>query len=351
MIQDLEISNFKCFKEVHLRDLGRFNVIVGRNGGGKTAFLEALFWLASTGPQLVLKIRRMRGLGENISISADPGSFQSLWRDYFFDFDDKSTIELRSRGTEENARSLTVSYGSPDSPTLPFGRPSIDAPVQHAPIVFLYGTAGGNVVKCQPAITNEGLSFGGGGVETFPAILLSPVSREGPEHNGQRFSALSKKGEHESVVSTIRKQFSFIEDLSVEYHGGTAMVHAKLRSVHERVPLPLVSDGINKMLSILLAVNHFSRGVVLIDEMENGLYFDLMGRASAAVLDAARESNTQLFVTTHSLEYLRALLPVVREHPDDFRLLRTTKDNGASAIDCFDGEHFAAALEEGLEIR
>ena len=83
MIQDLELSNFKCFKEVHLRDLGRFNVIVGRNGGGKTAFLEALFVLASGGPQPVLKIRHLRGLGEKTSISADPGSFQSLWRDFF----------------------------------------------------------------------------------------------------------------------------------------------------------------------------------------------------------------------------------------------------------------------------
>lgn len=105
------------------------------------------------------------------------------------------------------------------------------------------------------------------------------------------------------------------------------------------------------MLSILLAVHHFSRGIILIDEMENGLYFDLMGRASATILDAARESKTQLFATTHSLEYLRALLPVVREHPQEFRLLRTTKDNGASAVDCFDGRHFASALEEGLEIR
>ncbi len=350
MIQDLEISNFKCFKEVHLRDLGRFNVIVGRNGGGKTALLEALFFLASTSPQLVLKIRRMRGLGDT-SISADRGSFQSLWRDFFFDFDETSAIELHSRGTDENARSLTVSYGSQEAATLPFGKPSVDAPLQHSIIDFLYRTASGDVLKCQPAITNEGLSFGGVAVETFPAILLSPVSREGPEHNGQRFSTLSKRGEHKAVVSVIRKQFPFIEDLSVEYNGGTAMVHAQLRSVHEKVPLPLVSDGINKMLSILLAVHHFSRGIVLIDEMENGLYFDLMGRASAAILDAARESNTQLFVTTHSLEYLRALLPVVREHPDDFRLLRTTKDNGASAIDCFDGQHFAAALEEGLEIR
>lgn len=349
MIQALDISNFKCFKEVRLRDLGRFNVIVGRNGGGKTAFLEALFFLASTGPQLVLKIRRMRGLGDT-SISSNRGSFQSLWRDFFFDFDETSTIELHSRGTDENARSLTVSYGPPEGATLPFGERSGDAPVQHATIDFLYRTASGDTQKCQPTITNEGLSFGGV-VETFPAIFLSPVSREGPEHNGQRFSSLSKRGDQKAIVSVIRKQFPFIEDLSVEYHNGTAMVHAQLRSVHEKVPLPLVSDGINKMLSILLALHHFSRGVVLIDEMENGLYFDLMGRASAAILDAARGSGTQLFVTTHSLEYLRALLPVVRERPDDFRLLRTTKDNGASAVDCFDGHHFAAALEEGLEIR
>ncbi len=350
MIQDLKISNFKCFKDVHLCNLGRFNVIVGRNGGGKTAFLEALFLLASTGPGLALRIRRMRGLGDTVAVSTDPGFFESLWRDLFFDFDETSTIALNSVGTEENTRSLVVSYGPPEGATLPFGHRSVEDHVRHANIDFEYKTANREVVKCRPAVTGKGLSFGAV-VESFPAILLSPVSREGPEHNGQRFSLLSKRGEHKAIVSVIRKQFPFIEDLSVEYHGGTAMVHAQLRSVHEKVPLPLVSDGINKMLSILLAAHHFSRGIVLIDEMENGLYFDLMGRASAAILDASRESNTQLFVTTHSLEYLRALLPVVREHPDDFRLLRTTKDNGASAVDCFDGEHFAAALEEGLEIR
>ena len=350
MIQDLEISNFKCFKAVHLRDLGRFNVIVGRNGGGKTAFLEALFLLASAGPELVLKMRRMRGLGDSVEISTQPGSFESLWRDLFFDFNETSTVTLKAVGADEKTRSLVVSYGPPQGATVPFGERSVEDPVRHLTIDFEYRMATGKVVNCRPALTNKGLSFGAV-AESSPAILLSPVSREGPEHSGQRFSSLSKRGEHKVVVSVMRKQFPFIEDLSVEYHRGTAMVHAKLRSISEKIPLPFVSDGINKMLSIMLAVHHFSRGLVLVDEMENGLYFDLMDTASAAILDAARESNTQLFVTTHSLEYLRALLPVVREHPDDFRLLRTTKDNGASAIDCFDGRHFAAALEEGLEIR
>ncbi len=350
MIQTLKISNFKCFQDIHLNDLGLFNVIVGRNGGGKTALLEALFLLASGGPDLVLKIRRMRGLGDTISVSTERGSFESMWRDLFFDFDETSTIELSCVGTHENTRSLAVSHGPPESTTLPFGKRSIDEHVQHAAINFEYRLANEEVITCRPAITTKGLSFGGP-VESFPVILLSPVSREGPEHNGQRFSSLSKKGEHQTVVSIIREEFPFIEDLAVEYHGGTAIVHAKLRSVSEKVPLPLVSDGVNKMMSILLAIHHFSRGIVLIDEMENGLYFDLMTQASTAILDAARNSGTQLFATTHSLEYLRALLPVVRANPDDFRLLRTTKDNGASAVDCFDGPHFAAALEEGLEIR
>lgn len=350
MIQTLKISNFKCFKDIHLHDLGLFNVIVGRNGGGKTALLEALFLLASGGPDLVLKIRRMRGLGDTISVSTERGSFESIWRDLFFDFNEASPIELSCVGTDENTRSLTVSYGPPESTTLPFGKPSIEERAQHAAIDFVYRLANGEVIECRPAITTKGLSFGGP-VESFPTILLSPVSREGPEHNGQRFSSLSKKGEHEAIVSIMRNQFPFVEDLNVEYHGGNAIVHAKLRSVSEKVPLPLVSDGVNKMLSILLAIHNFSRGIVLVDEMENGLYFDLMTQASTAILDAARNSGTQLFATTHSLEYLRALLPVVRANPDDFRLLRTTKDNGASAVDCFDGPHFAAALEEGLEIR
>ena len=349
MIQDLKISNFKCFKEVHLPDLSRFNVIVGRNGGGKTAFLEALSFLAGVGPELVRKIQSMRDLG-NDSVSTERGSVEVLWRDLFFDFDHTSTIELNSVDTDENSRSLTVSCGPPEGATLPLGDGPVEDGVRHVTIDFAYRVANGEVVKCQPVVINQGLSFGAL-IETFPAILLSPVLRGGPEQNGHRFSSLSKTGEHMAVVSTIRKQFPLIEDLSVEYHGGTAMVHAKLRTVQEKVPLPLVSDGINKILSILLAVHHSARGMILIDEMENGLYFDLMGRASAAILDAARASNTQLFVTTHSLEYLRALLPVVREYPDDFRLLRTTKENGASAIDCFDGQHFAAALEEGLEIR
>ena len=350
MIQSLEISNFRCFKAVQLQGLSTFNVIVGRNGTGKTAFLEALLLLAGVGPEQVLKIRCARGLGDNSSISTESSFFELLWRDLFFDFDETSPIELEAIGTDEHSRLLVVSHGPPESAALPVGKHSVEDSIRKRMVTFRYRTANGNVLTRQPTLTEQGLSFGAA-VESWPTILLSSVLREGPEQNGQRFSSLSKKGEHGSIVSHVREQFAFIEDLSVEYHAGSAMVHAKLRSMSETVPLPLVSDGVNTMLSLLLAVHHSSRGAVLIDGMEHSLHFDHMGRASAAILDAARESNTQLFGTTYSIEHLRALLPLVREYPDDFRLLRATKDTDTCTIECFDGQHFAAALEEGLEVR
>ncbi|MDQ3255935.1 MAG: AAA family ATPase [Acidobacteriota bacterium] len=82
MIESLKIENFRCFESVELRDLKRINVIVGENGSGKTALLEAIFLGAVGAPEIVLRLRGWRGLGD-LEIKSDQGSFQSAWRDLF----------------------------------------------------------------------------------------------------------------------------------------------------------------------------------------------------------------------------------------------------------------------------
>jgi hypothetical protein len=42
MINEIKISNYRCYKNLTIKDLGRINIIVGENGSGKTALLEAL---------------------------------------------------------------------------------------------------------------------------------------------------------------------------------------------------------------------------------------------------------------------------------------------------------------------
>ena len=48
MLSDLEIRKFRTFKELHVRDLSRVNLFVGRNNSGKTTILEAAEILLST---------------------------------------------------------------------------------------------------------------------------------------------------------------------------------------------------------------------------------------------------------------------------------------------------------------
>ena len=50
MLESVTIKNFRCFKEAEAEKLGLINVIVGDMASGKSAFLEALFLLATNSP-------------------------------------------------------------------------------------------------------------------------------------------------------------------------------------------------------------------------------------------------------------------------------------------------------------
>ena len=125
MIDTLSIDNYKCFQKVRLKDLRRFNIIVGRNAGGKTALLEALYLLASATTQNSLKLRAFRGMGAEIQVSNERAGFEALWRDLFFGFDQKSTIEIAATGSDKNTRSLSVAYGDVENVMLPFTSSSV----------------------------------------------------------------------------------------------------------------------------------------------------------------------------------------------------------------------------------
>ena len=47
MLKSIKIRNFRCFKEFNLPQLGRVNLIVGKNNSGKTSILEAVHILNS----------------------------------------------------------------------------------------------------------------------------------------------------------------------------------------------------------------------------------------------------------------------------------------------------------------
>src|SRR6476646_3231953 len=62
MLRDLTIQNYRSFKDFHVEDLARVNLIVGMNNSGKTSLLEAVYLLVNQGLlQCLIELLNNRG--------------------------------------------------------------------------------------------------------------------------------------------------------------------------------------------------------------------------------------------------------------------------------------------------
>ena len=54
MYKSFRVKNFRCFKDLQINDLGRVNLIAGKNNTGKTALLEAMYFTRPICHQILL---------------------------------------------------------------------------------------------------------------------------------------------------------------------------------------------------------------------------------------------------------------------------------------------------------
>ena len=74
-VKTLDIKNFRCFAEAHMCFHPQFNLIVGINGMGKTAILEALRIMIGS---LFLKVDKVTDKISSPSIAKDDVRLASL---------------------------------------------------------------------------------------------------------------------------------------------------------------------------------------------------------------------------------------------------------------------------------
>jgi AAA15 family ATPase/GTPase len=117
------------------------------------------------------------------------------------------------------------------------------------------------------------------------------------------------------------------------------------------MPVALISDGINKLLSLLLGMATYPKGSILIDQIEDGFYYSSMPSIWKTLYRFAVQYDCQIFATSHNIEYMRAMREVMHGNEDDFALLHAQRDNGTCSIRTTQGRFFEATLEQGFEVR
>src|SRR5439155_6055731 len=183
----------------------------------------------------------------------------------------------------------------------------------------------GEVSGVQPVMTPQGLQIGVAG-QAAPGVLFSSFLVPDPQENAARFSELSKLRQENDFIEAMKREFPWIENLGLEVTGGVTQIYASLSSLSFKLPITVISGGVNKLISILLGIANSPNGATLIDEVENGFYHDRLLPIWSLILRFSQKYDNQVFASTHSLECLKAALPVIKNNEDDFCLIRVEKE-------------------------
>lgn len=352
MIESLSVKNFRCYESLELHGLKRVNVIVGRNASGKTTLLESTFLAAGGSPEIALRFRLWRGMGQAVQVTGDRRSFESLWKDLFFSLDQTRKISLHIVGSQENTASLDISYSSQTVLAVPLDSSTGEPQLAVYPLDFEWKDHTGKVTKGRIKIGGaRGLEMEAI-IDTVPCALFAPGwGIAAPQEHAQRFSDLSKTSQESLIVDAVREEFPLIKTLSVELTGGAGVIYASVDSLPGKVPVGVVSNGVMKFLYLLLGITAYRKGIVLVDEIEDGFYYDRLSNIWSSLLKFCKNMECQLFATTHSLECLRAMLPAVENDQGDFSLIRTTREETKIGVSVFSGKALVSLIRQGFDPR
>lgn len=364
VLKSLEVRNFRCFERLSLDDLRRINIIVGENASGKTALLEALWVLCSSEPRFFYRPNKWRGampMGD-IQIHPAVNAFSDVWSNFFYRQDMNRQIEIVAHDSDRGKRSLLVkidgtgqsSLFDNESGELVGSNQSFESK-RVAPLSFTWQNPDGvseMIVSSNGSITIlKEMSNG-----HWPLSFLSPQNPHTNKEDVLKFSHLENNKRNFSLIqSAMSKEFN-VTDLGIGLYLDEPTIFGDLSPGDKgkpKMPIAFHSSGAKRFLSIVLAIAYLENGLVAVDEIENGFYFERYGDLWRIFYEYCSPSrfNCQLFASTHSSECLKAAQPLIEKYPNDFCLLRPEGSGDKRTVRRLEGETLRKALIGGFEVR
>ncbi len=91
-----------------------------------------------------------------------------------------------------------------------------------------------------------------------------------------------------------------------------AYKHPSFKSPH---PLKSLGDGTGRLFGLTLALVAAKDGILLVDEIENGVHYSVLVSLWKFIAKVAKRLNIQVFATSHSLDCVRAFHEVTLADP------------------------------------
>ncbi len=361
MYTSFQIKNFRGFDNLKLDNLARVNLIAGKNNVGKTALLEALFvYCGSYDLGLLLTLNNLRGI-ERFKFDFTSLS-QTIWDSFFKNFNNKQQIEFIGKHQIFKQHSMRIRIVSDKSeldeairivqPRTSESDGSVSYSRTSQAIALEHEDAAKNISKHYLLLDRQGKLDSLSVPPALTPAFIFRIGRPVMAEDAEKYGNLIRLKQEKMVLNILRKVEPRLQRLEVFPIAGVSTIHADI-GLNELVPLQLMGDGLNRLLSIIVNMGNLHDGVLLIDEIENGLHYSVMKDVWSGIAEAARIFNIQVFATTHSLECIRAAHKAFSDSEKyDFRYHRLDRTKtGDIRVVSYDEEVMEAAIEADSEVR
>lgn len=176
-----------------------------------------------------------------------------------------------------------------------------------------------------------------------------------PNQIGRLLDVTVLTNREDDVIEGLRIIVPGVERIRLigEQNGQTHRIPVLKVSGYDGVlPLRSMGEGMGRAFGILLSLVNAKNGILLIDEVENGLHYTVLYDMWRLIFRVAHELNVQVFATTHSWDCIEAFQKAACEaQEEEGMLIRLENRKGNIVPTLFDEQRLAIITREQIEVR
>jgi len=365
IFDSLEIKRFRAFRHLQVSRLARVNLVVGKNQVGKTSLLEALWLYARRGsPFLMWQLLKTRDESVRFGERSQDDQLSAIHHLFYEGQsirDQLEPIEIGPLNSTEHRLSLSVGWYTSQvdeaghrrlHPWLSEAYNAVDHPILGLAIRLLPKAP--QIYRLLRPIHDLNLIWSQSEHDEINCMFISVKGLDQIEI-AQLWDRIALTNREEEVMTALRLIAPEVERISlVGTLNGTdpRIPLVKIKQRDEPFPLRRLGDGIARLFGIALALVNAKDGILLIDEIENGLHYSLQSDLWHFIFRVARHLNVQVFATSHSWDMIEAFQEAAFGFQSDALLIRLENKSYNRLIPTvFDYRKLAIATREYIEVR
>ncbi|MCY4514328.1 MAG: AAA family ATPase [Candidatus Tectomicrobia bacterium] len=362
-ITSLQLNGYRGFESYALKDLARVNLLVGKNNSGKTTVLEAINLLTENGNLPAL------------ARSAIQRRQQKFWftdNQRNIDIFDISPVFFGHRMTPNTRFTVRSDRNQMAMEMVPInkiepGQMYSDQEIQEverntgeAPFIGLRITAS-SLKFTLPIfpITESGSLIYSNQLRQYAQwqsdcrsrfLSTTPMSPIDIRNIWEKVIRERRETNLTDALRTLEPDIESIHLLPGNWSMDNVLVDR--RSGGPRIGIGSFGEGMRRLLDLALALIDSANGVLLIDEIDTGLHWTVMEDLWRFVINASRQSNVQVFATTHSYDCLKGLASLMKNDAGLASEVSLQKiERALPEAVTLRGEQIPVAIEQHIEVR